>query len=77
MANRTSGDASALVALGDSVATDLGSISGAHFCYLLAGNGLEAARSTARLVLIGADHKNMRDRYLHNVLALQVRWRCQ
>lgn len=56
-ANRSAGDATTLVALGDRLWAEMGDACGAHLCYALAGLAPQAFHPGARVVLLGANHK--------------------
>lgn len=71
LANRMGGDARALVALGDRLWGERGTVYAAHSCYLLADCPLDAPSRGARLVLVGADHRRFAAKYLSDITSLQ------
>eukprot|EP00898_Chlorokybus_atmophyticus_P003135 jgi/Chlat1/3822/Chrsp26S04053 len=57
-ANRTPGDDAVIMYLGDRLWGVLGEVEAAHLCYLVAERPPEQFSPTARMCLIGADHKS-------------------
>ncbi|PON61160.1 COPII coat assembly protein, Sec [Parasponia andersonii] len=55
-ANRTKDDELVVIHLGDCLWTEMGEITAAHICYLIAEANFEPYSDGARLCLIGADH---------------------
>lgn len=57
LANPSGDTPTILTELGDRLWNERGDVIAAHVCYLLAGLGVEAPAPTARMALLGADHR--------------------
>ncbi|KAH7519625.1 hypothetical protein FEM48_Zijuj08G0057000 [Ziziphus jujuba var. spinosa] len=55
-ANRTKDDELVIIHLGDSLWKEMGEITAAHICYLVAEANFEPYSDSARMCLVGADH---------------------